>query len=228
MVTVIPFLWKNKRRLLVAVLLLLTGTAHSLSRKDAAQMRKNIRQAEAACGDPNVSFLVTPGTGQVEMPALAPGFSRVVIIDNWHANKNGFDPSGFNIDPGMTRGFQKNKQYEQSGSPVVQIGVDGKWVGAVRNNDYFAISVPAGEHHLCVQEEPVLQAFHPTWHPYPPVYLSILSLAEGQTDYFMVSGVEWQPDSNLNMNLKPIQSYTAKLLLSRASPSNISRIEVRR
>jgi hypothetical protein len=35
------------------------------------------------------------------------------------------------------------------GSVEALIGLDGAWVGANRNNSYFAVSVKPGEHHAC-------------------------------------------------------------------------------
>jgi hypothetical protein len=32
---------------------------------------------------------------------------------------------------------------------TVRIGLDGAWVGAYKNNSYFAVSMSPGEHHLC-------------------------------------------------------------------------------
>jgi Protein of unknown function (DUF2846) len=33
---------------------------------------------------------------------------------------------------------------------VTRIGLDGEWVGAMKHNSYFSLSVDPGEHHACV------------------------------------------------------------------------------
>jgi hypothetical protein len=37
------------------------------------------------------------------------------------------------------------------GGITTDIGVDGAWVGAVKNNSYFSVSLVPGEHHLCAK-----------------------------------------------------------------------------
>jgi hypothetical protein len=40
---------------------------------------------------------------------------------------------------------------KQNGLGVTtQVGIDGSWVGANRDNSWFAVSVDPGEHHICV------------------------------------------------------------------------------
>jgi Protein of unknown function (DUF2846) len=41
-----------------------------------------------------------------------------------------------------------------------KIGMDGTWVGAVRRNSYFSISVEPGEHHMCATPGPVIALVH--------------------------------------------------------------------
>jgi hypothetical protein len=45
-------------------------------------------------------------------------------------------------------------QYAFSGGEMIttssRIGMDGAWLGAVRNRSYIAFSIAPGEHHLCV------------------------------------------------------------------------------
>ena len=39
---------------------------------------------------------------------------------------------------------------ESTAQPIVKVGVDGAWAGAVRGNSYIFISVEPGDHHICV------------------------------------------------------------------------------
>jgi hypothetical protein len=35
--------------------------------------------------------------------------------------------------------------------PITKIGIDGRWVGAIKKNSYFAVAVEPGEHHICAE-----------------------------------------------------------------------------
>jgi hypothetical protein len=37
------------------------------------------------------------------------------------------------------------------GGLTTAVGLDGAWVGAVKNNSYFSVSVEPGEHHVCAR-----------------------------------------------------------------------------
>jgi hypothetical protein len=41
-----------------------------------------------------------------------------------------------------------------------KIGMDGTWVGAIRHNSYFSVSVEPGEHHMCANPGPVVALLH--------------------------------------------------------------------
>ena len=41
------------------------------------------------------------------------------------------------------------KVLQRAGAITTRFGLDGGWVGAVKNNSYFSASVAPGEHHLC-------------------------------------------------------------------------------
>lgn len=40
--------------------------------------------------------------------------------------------------------------------PVIQIGVDGKWVGALQGSSHLSVNIPPGEHHVCFAEKSIL------------------------------------------------------------------------
>jgi hypothetical protein len=37
-----------------------------------------------------------------------------------------------------------------TGDATTRVGMDGAWMGANKGDSYFTLSVPPGEHHLCV------------------------------------------------------------------------------
>jgi hypothetical protein len=43
---------------------------------------------------------------------------------------------------------------------TTKVGLNGKWVGAIKHNSYFSISVDPGEQHLCANPGPALAFAH--------------------------------------------------------------------
>jgi hypothetical protein len=76
-----------------------------------------------ACGKDQVQFKVK--TQKKAQPPAAPAAGTAQVI------------------------FFESQQGEFLTSPTVRYGIDGSWVGANRGVSYFAVSVPAGTHHLC-------------------------------------------------------------------------------
>jgi hypothetical protein len=82
--------------------------------------------ATAACGPEKVSINVKLDKSDHGLAQPDPGKALVYIIQD-----RGKYPAGY------------------VGTVVTMIGLDGKWVGANKNNSYFSISVEPGEHHMC-------------------------------------------------------------------------------
>jgi len=59
-----------------------------------------------------------------------------------------------------------------------QIGLDGAWVGATQNKSYFAVSVAAGEHHVCAD------VHTPTGIPGVPLGFLHFTAEAGKVYYF--------------------------------------------
>jgi hypothetical protein len=76
----------------------------------------------SACGAKKVSFNVKLDHAQHTLAQPEPGKARVYFIQN--------------LGPHNYIG-------------VINVGLDGAWVGANRNNSYFSVSVGPGEHHVC-------------------------------------------------------------------------------
>ena len=77
-----------------------------------------------ACGDDGVKFDVTTQKDQPPPSAPAEGKAQIVFISTIPRCIGNCD--------------------------VSRIGMDGAWVGANKENSYFALTVEPGEHHLCV------------------------------------------------------------------------------
>jgi len=82
-----------------------------------------------ACGDDKVRFDVKTKKDQSAPAGPEAGKAQLVLIE---------------IDGHLTSGF---------GHATVRFGVDGAWAGANKGDSYFVLSVPPGEHHLCVNWE---------------------------------------------------------------------------
>ena len=85
------------------------------------------QNSSSACGSENVSFNVTLDKSHPSLPKAEPGKATVVFIQDFGAQK-------FGIGVHMTG----------------RIGVDGSWVGAIKDNSYLSASLEPGEHHICV------------------------------------------------------------------------------
>jgi hypothetical protein len=89
-----------------------------------AQRSTTAAPSQGACGPAGVNFDVKTASGQPVTPAEA-GQASVYVSEV------------FKKVPG------------ELGNPTIRVGLDGKWIGAVRGNSYLAFSVDPGDHHLC-------------------------------------------------------------------------------
>lgn len=82
---------------------------------------------------------------------------------------------------------------------TTKIGVNGKWVGAVKHNSYFSISVDPGEHHLCADPGQFVAFAH-------------LSAEAGKVYYFRTRGFSTQ--TQLIFDFDAIDSDQGKYLIA--------------
>jgi hypothetical protein len=123
----------------------------------SAQSALAVKQAEAACGDPHVSFDVSQSSASLESQPIAPNQARVYVIEDAE-----YDPSGL----GAT-------------TPTIRLGLDGQWVGATTEWSYIVFPVEAGNHHLCARWQ---TKFPGRW----GVVLAQMTAISGQSYYFRV------------------------------------------
>jgi hypothetical protein len=76
-----------------------------------------------ACGAKETTYSITSERTTSPMKAPQPGMAVVYFIED--------------------DGSEGGPHY------TIRVALDGSWVGAYKQNAYFAISVPAGEHHIC-------------------------------------------------------------------------------
>jgi hypothetical protein len=141
----------------------------------------------AACGPKDSSFDVKLDKSQQTPAPPEPGKARVYFIQN-------LGPRNF--------------------IAVINVGLDGAWVGANKDNSYFSVSVVPGGHHVC---ENVKSHFS--------VYGRLVEFADftaeaGKVYYFRarLSFGENQP----SLELEPVDSDQAKYLIA-SYPLSVSR-----
>jgi hypothetical protein len=87
------------------------------------------------------------------------------------------------------------------------IGVDGTWVGAVRRNSYFSVSVEPGEHHMCANTGSLIALVH-------------FNAEAGKVYYFRARA--FGGDNQTLFDFDPIDSDQAKYLIA-SYPLSVSR-----
>ena len=94
-------------------------------------------------------------------------------------------------------------------NPTVRIAMDGRWIGALKQNSYTELEVTPGQHHLCVRTPGILQL--------EPASLYGLDARAGHSYYFVVddrSSDEYQPIDTISLNR--IDSDEGRLLVAQA------------
>ncbi|MGB6192115.1 MAG: DUF2846 domain-containing protein [Terracidiphilus sp.] len=89
------------------------------------------QNSPVACGPENVSFNVTLEKSHVSPPKTEPGKATVVFIQDVGAQKFGVTVHA-----------------------IGKIGIDGSWIGAIKDNSYLFALLEPGQHHICVSLEP--------------------------------------------------------------------------
>lgn len=124
-----------------------------------AQDQAAVAAAESACGPQHTSFNASTDDPQHPVPQPDPDKAMVFVVETFGCAK---------CMPGHAIGTDV----------TLKVGADGAWVGADRGNSYLYFSVPAGEHHLCVN-----------WQSRLPWYsqafaMTSLTAEAGKTYYF--------------------------------------------
>jgi hypothetical protein len=109
--------------------------------------------SSSACGPEYVSFKVTLDKSHSSPPTAEPGKATVVFIQDFGARKFGI---GVRV--------------------IGRIGVDGSWVGAIKENSYLSVLLEPGEHHICVNLDSELLG--------NPVEFAHFTADAGKTYYF--------------------------------------------
>jgi hypothetical protein len=132
------------------------------------------QNSSSVCGSENVSFKVTLDKSHSSLPKPEPGKATVVFIQDFGAQKFGI---GVHV--------------------IARIGVDGSWVGAIKDNSYSSVFLEPGERHICVNLDSEMLA--------NPVEFAHFTAEAGKVYYF-----RWRYLSGGDLLLAPVDSDEAK------------------
>lgn len=173
-------------KLIVTVLLLISSTV--------AQDHAATTAAESACGPTPVTFSVTPDTTQHPTPQPDPDKALVFVVEDL--------------------GQCKECEGGSVGAPLVRVGVDGTWAGAIRGNSYFFFDAAPGEHHLCMNWQSRLSSR-------ADVFAMANLTAEAGKVYYLRVRV-FPGEANFSFDLDLVNSDQGKYLVA-SSPYSVSR-----
>jgi Protein of unknown function (DUF2846) len=143
----------------------------------SAVAQESAAAVESACGPKDGSFNVKLDESQHTLAQPEPGKARVYFIQQKAAD---------------------------SFAATTEIGLDGAWVGANKNNSYFAVSVAPGEHHVCVS----VQSFR--GHPLGFMHFT----AEAGRVYYFNARIMYGERTEANLFLGEVDSDQAKYLIA--------------
>jgi len=122
-------MWGQNHKSLFSMPAIVLTLFTSMVASVVAQDSPSIAAATAACGPKQVTFDIRLDDSHSSLPRLEEGKALVYFMQD----RGGL--VGIGIGPSVTR-----------------VGLDGAWVGANKNDSYFAVSVQPGEHHFCVND----------------------------------------------------------------------------
>lgn len=158
-----------------------------------AQSSRALRAAMSACGPGDEAFKVRLTRPAGPMPS-APGQAVVFVIGN-----------AVHFGDGL-------------GAPILRVGVDGTWVGAVKGGgwpSYVALPLRAGVHHFCVQWQGPGDA--------TSVALNVLNARSGGAYWLVAEGMNPDPIRGPVMTLDAVNADEGKLLVAAGRQAAASR-----
>jgi hypothetical protein len=145
-----------------------------------------VAEEQTACGPLDVQFSVqAAGDHPSEHPS--PGKALVYVVED------------FRKAPG------------ELGNPTIRIGLDGKWMGALRAKSYLSFEVDPGERHLCA-----------SWQSHLKRLSKLASFAhfssEADKTYYFRARITYSSygagAANMNLDLEPVDSDEGKFLIA--------------
>ncbi len=156
-----------------------------------AQDSSSVAAAEAACGPAQVQFDARAAKDQppAQSPAqLEADKSLVYVVEVF------------------------DRAVSQIGKPTLRVGLDGKWVGADKDDSYISFSVDPGEHHLCTRWQSSLKRLS------DKAAFAGFTADPGKVYYFRARIIEGG-DFNFSLDFAPVNEDEGKYLVASSAPS---------
>jgi hypothetical protein len=104
------------------------------------------------------------------------------------------------------------------GCSIVQIGIDGAWVGGNKGDSWFATTIAPGPRHICAywRGSPMRISEDPHWLE-SRLWLTDMQAQTGQTSYYEVVVIADTDTSGFMVRLEPISPDEAKFLIAGSS-----------
>jgi hypothetical protein len=139
----------------------------------------------AACGDSRTMFEVSRGEVKDRLDPPEPGKATLFVIEFYGLGDTG-----------------------RVSRPLLKIGLDGQWIGAIQGITYVSASITPGEHHLCS----IWQSHGDPWHN-----ASLYNFhAEAGKRYYFRAQID---DKVYYADLQPVSDDEGRLLVSQAARS---------
>ena len=152
---------------------------HIAAAQDSSQSL--MRKATSACGPAEIRFAVSAAPSSFVVP-VSHDQAKVYFIG--HTLKGSFS------------------------GPVIRLGIDGRWVGAVKGSTYIVIPVMPGTHHFCAQ----VQGRGADGYFGSDVALNVFTLHSGESHYLAIDSPD---DVSLGvLTLDALNADEAKLLIA--------------
>lgn len=148
--------------------------------------QQNSSTPDSACGPTHVKFNVKTQKGTQPSISPAEGKALIYVIEDYQKPAN-----------------------QIGGGPIVKVGLDGQWIGALRGNSYLLFSVDSGQHHLCANWQSVLKTFSKL------VSLDDVNVQPRASYYFRARAVLSSNHGPYTLDLQRINPAEANLLLSK-------------
>ncbi|MGA1988477.1 MAG: hypothetical protein ABSG72_19570 [Candidatus Sulfotelmatobacter sp.] len=155
-----------------------------------AQAPSPLAAAEAACGPAEAQFNAQTANNQPPASPQQPeaGKSLVYVLEVF------------------------DKAANQVSKPTLRVGLDGKWVGADKDDSYISFSVDPGEHHLCTRWQSRWKRFS------DKAAFASLTADPGKVYYFRARIIEGE-GSNFALDFAPVNEDEGKYLVASSAPS---------
>ncbi|MGH9698204.1 MAG: hypothetical protein ACRD52_01960 [Candidatus Acidiferrales bacterium] len=154
-----------------------------------AQKPASAAAARFACGPANVKFDATAGQTLQSLQQPDPGKALVYVVESFEKIPN------------------------ELGNPTIKVGLNGAWMGAMREKTFISFPVTPGEQHLCVNWQSV-------WGRFSNMYALQGFTAEAGKSYFFKARIT-EDDNVFRLRLVPLDDGDESRFLVTSAPVSV-------